>query len=80
MAEHHYIIKFDDITREWSQDTDSEEVRFPDGTIWEEATDEWFYPYIGEGEFYRKADEVDERLGKVVSLLNEKEGDEDGSN
>jgi hypothetical protein len=79
MAEHHYIIKFDDITQEWSHDSDSEEVRFPDGTIWEENTNEWFFPYIGEGEFYRKADEIDEQLPKVISLLNEKEGDEDGS-
>lgn len=80
MAEHHYIVKFDDVTGRWSQDTDSEEVRFPEGTIWEEEQDEWFYPYIGDGEFYRQADEVDERFGKIIALLNEEEGDEDGSN
>ena len=70
MAEHHYIIKFDDVTKEWSQDTDSEEVRFPDGTIWDEATKEWVYPYVGEGEFYRNADVIDERLTAVIEGLN----------
>ena len=79
MAEHHFVVKYDDNLNHWSVDVESEEVRFPDGTIWEENTNEWFFPYIGEGEFYRKADEVDEQLGKVVSLLNEKEGDEDGT-
>lgn len=80
MAEHHYIIKFDDETGEWSHDSDSEEVRFVDGTIWDEEAHAWFVPYIGEGEFYRKADEVDEHLGKIIALLNEEEGNEDGSN
>jgi hypothetical protein len=69
MAEHHYIIKFDDVTKTWSQDTDSEEVRFVDGTIYDEAEQAWFAPYQGDGQFYRNADEIDERLSTVIDLL-----------
>ncbi len=70
MADHHYIIKFDDTTGKWSQDTDSEEVRFPDGTIWDEAKQEWFYSYQGDGFFYRDADIYDEKLSRFVAELN----------
>ena len=69
MAEHHYIIKFNDETGEWSQDTDSEEVRFPDGTIWDEATNSWHYAYQGDGEFYRNADAYDEYLTHSLSQM-----------
>ena len=69
MAEHHYIIKFDDITQEWSHDVDSEEARFVDGTIYDEAEQAWFVPYQGDGQFYRNADEIDERLSTVIDLL-----------
>lgn len=80
MAEHHYIVKFDDITGEWSHDVDSEESRFVDGTIYDEAEQAWFVPFQGGEEgFYRKSDEIDERFGKVIELLNEKEGGEDGT-
>lgn len=72
MAEHHYIIKFDDETKEWSQDTDSEEARFPDGTIWDERKQEWLYSYQGDGIFYRDADIYDERLARFVDELNRK--------
>jgi len=80
MAEHHYIIKFDDITQEWSHDVDSEEARFVDGTIYDEAEQAWFVPFQGDGEFYRNSDVIDEQLPRIIFLLNEKEGDEDGSN
>lgn len=72
MAEHHYIIKFDDETGVWSQDVDSEQARFPDGTIWDEAKQEWHYPYQGDGIFYRDADIYDERLSRFVDEMNRK--------
>lgn len=70
MAEHHYIIKFDDVTKTWSQDTDSEEVRFVDGTIYDNAEQAWFSPYQGDGEFYRNADVIDEMLSDVIEEMN----------
>lgn len=70
MAEHHYIIKFDDVTKTWSQDTDSEEVRFPDGTIWDEKKNDWEFSYQGDGQFYRNADTVDEQVTEFIEGLN----------
>ena len=52
MAEHHFIVKYDDETKTWSHDVDSEEVRFPDGTIWNESLGTWDYSYQGEGKFF----------------------------
>lgn len=83
MAEHHYIIKFDDKTKEWSHDPDSEEAKFLDGTIWDEDTGEWNYPYQGaitnpdgtlkvEGVFYRDADIYDDMLTEFVAEMNRK--------
>jgi hypothetical protein len=72
MAEHHYIVKYNDETKEWSQDTDSEEVRFPEGTIWDERHNEWFYSYQGDGIFYRDADIYDEQLSRFIDDLNRK--------
>jgi hypothetical protein len=44
-------------------------VRFVDGTIYDEAEQAWFVPYQGDGQFYRNADEIDERLSTVIDLL-----------
>jgi hypothetical protein len=70
MAEHHYIIKFDDETGTWSHDTDTEEAKFPDGTIWDEAENEWKYAYQGDGEFYRNADVYDDYLSHIISTMD----------
>ena len=70
MAEHHYIIKFDDVTKSWSQDTESEEVRFVDGTIWDDKEQAWFVPYQGDGQFYRNADVIDEMLSMHIEEMN----------
>jgi hypothetical protein len=70
VAEHHYIIKFDDVTKEWSQDVDSEEARFVDGTIYDEEQSSWFSPYQGDGQFYRNADKIDEQLSSFIEGLN----------
>lgn len=69
MAQHHYIIMFDDETGVWSHDVDSEEARFPDGTIWDEANQEWHYPYQGDGEFYRNADAYDDYLSYSLTQM-----------
>lgn len=69
MAEHHYIIKFDDKTGVWSHDVDSEEARFPDGTIWDEDKQEWIYSYQGDGKFYRSSDIFDNYLSHTISQM-----------
>lgn len=39
--EYHFVIKFDEGTGFWSRDTDVEEARFEDKTIYNSDTDEW---------------------------------------
>lgn len=70
MAEHHYIIKFDDVTKVWSQDVDGEEVRFVDGTIYDETEQAWFVPYQGDSQFYRNADVIDEMFLMHIEEMN----------
>ena len=52
MAEHHFVVKYDDNLNHWSVDVESEEVRFPDGTIWDEKTSTWEYSYQGSEKFF----------------------------
>lgn len=75
MAEHHFIVKFDDETEEWSIDADSEETRFPDGTIWDEIKQEWTHSYQGEGNFYSlpdgsTSDDLDSKFSSFIARLN----------
>ena len=70
MKEHYYVIKW---SREagWEIDTDTEEARFPDGTVWNGK--EWELPYLGEGLYNEGNDLITERLGLILSQANEKE-------
>ena len=43
--EHHFVVKFDEGTGVWSWDTDVEEARFEDGTIYNSDTDKWLSSY-----------------------------------
>lgn len=75
MAEHHFIVKYDDETKTWSHDVDSEEVRFPDGTIWNESLGTWDYSYQGEGKFYpmpegKTSDELDLKFSRFVESMD----------
>ena len=71
MREHHYIIKWSKANR-WEIDTESEEARFPDGTVWNGQ--EWELPYIGEGVFNDNNDLVTDQLEAILSRANEEEG------
>jgi len=75
MAEHHYVVKYDDDLKKWSLDVDSEEVRFPDGTIWDDKKQEWTYSYQGDGAFYTlpdgsTSDDLDSKLSDYLESLN----------
>ena len=48
--EYHFVIKFDEGTGIWSWDTDVEEARFDDGTIYNSDTDKWLSGYESEQE------------------------------
>ena len=74
MKEHYYVIKWSK-AEGWEIDTDTEEARFPDGTVWNGQ--EWELPYSygydGEGLFNDGNDLITERLGLILSQANEKE-------
>jgi hypothetical protein len=76
MIEHHFIIKY---SKEggWEWDTDSEELRYSDGTVWNEQTQEWQSKYIGwdkvkgEAEYLDDDDLIGEHLGAILKVANE---------
>lgn len=76
MKEHYFIVKW---SREqgWELDPESEEARFPDGTVWNGK--EWELPYSygydGEGLFNDGNDLIAQDLEVILSQANEREGD-----
>ena len=70
MKEHYYIVKWSK-AEGWEIDTDTEEARFPDGTVWNGQ--EWEFAYEGEGVFNDNNDLVTEDLQAILSQANEKE-------
>ena len=70
MKEHYYVIKWSK-AEGWEIDPDTEEARFPDGTVWNGK--EWELPYLGEGIYNEGNDLITERLGLILSQANEKE-------
>ena len=67
--EHHFIIKYS-TENGWELDYESEEVRYPDGTVWNDETDTWSSGYAGEGEFVDNDDTIGETLSSALELLN----------
>jgi hypothetical protein len=67
--EHHFILKY---TSEngWELDYDSEEVRFPDGTVFNDETNEWSSGYAGDGEFVDNDDVIGDQLAKAINQMN----------
>jgi hypothetical protein len=76
MIEHHYIIKY---SKEggWEWDTDTEEARYPDGTVFNDETEEWQSGYVGwnkekgEAEYLDDEDIIGEQLGAILKIANE---------
>jgi hypothetical protein len=76
MIEHHFIIKY---SKEggWEWDTDSEELRYSDGTVWDDQTEEWKSGYVGwdrvkgEAEYLDDDDFIGEQLGAILKIANE---------
>ena len=71
MKEHYFIVKWSKATG-WEIDPDTEEARFPDGTVWDGK--EWQYPYEGEGIYNDNNDLIAQDLEVLLSQANEREG------
>jgi hypothetical protein len=69
--EHYYIIKWSK-SEGWEFDPDTEEARFPNGTVWNGS--EWEYPYEGDGVFNDNNDLVSQDLMVILSQANERQG------
>ena len=75
MIEHHFIIKY---SKEggWEWDTDTEEVRYPDGTVFNDVSEEWSSGYIGwseekgEGEYLDDDDFIGQQLNALLEIAN----------
>jgi len=70
MKEHYFIVKWSK-AEGWEIDPATEEVRFPDGTVW--SGQEWELPYLGEGRFNDNNDLVVEALANLLDTANTKE-------
>ena len=68
--QHHYVLVFDTKTNEWTLDSDCEEVRFPDGTIWNEETQLWESGYLGDGIYEPMEEQLGEALNSALAVLN----------
>lgn len=67
IKEHYFIVKWSK-QNGWSIDTDTEEARFPDGTVWNGT--EWEYPYLGNGIYNDDNDLIATDLEEVLSETN----------
>lgn len=74
MKEYYYLVRWTE-TEGWELAPDVEADVLPDGTIWDTERGGWQLPYLGDGKFNGKEEELADEL---ISLLNlnkrEKEG------
>jgi len=70
MIERIFVIKY---TNEggWEWDTDTESAKFDDGTIYDTEKEKWFPSYEGEGVYVDNDDEVGEKMGAMLQIMNE---------
>ena len=61
MRQHYYVIYFDEETKEWIHDIDTESIRFDTGTIWNEEDGKWENGYL----------KGDVQQGKINALMND---------
>jgi hypothetical protein len=70
MAQHYYVIYFDEETKEWIHDIDTESIRFDTGTIWNEEDGKWESGYLGDGIWNIRQEKVDEIMNDGLQFLN----------
>jgi hypothetical protein len=80
---HHYVLTYDTTTQEWEANGQAEEIHFPDGTIYDPATDQWHNSYLGDNEFMPNEERLSETITNVIEQLNnnqQKEQNNDHTN
>jgi hypothetical protein len=71
--QYHYVLVFDTKTNGWTLDTDCEELRFPEGTIWNEETQVWESGYLGDGIYEPMEEKLSEAIVTALAVLNKEE-------
>lgn len=67
---HHFVVSFNEETGAWSWDTDTEEARFDEGTIFNYDTNEWSSGYLGDGEYEPAEEELTDQLKHALGIMN----------
>jgi len=47
MAQHHFVVIYDDERNVWEYDSEQTGIAYPDGEIWEESEGKYFAAYHG---------------------------------
>ena len=66
--QYHFVIMFDEETKQWDFDIDNEEVAFNNGTIYNIETGEWEFGYEGDGVY----NDTDRKLAELLTTQLEK--------
>lgn len=69
MKQYHYVVVFDEVEG-WRIEPDQEEIRFPDGTIYDIENNSWQYGYQGDGIFFDRECEITETLTALLDNAN----------
>lgn len=68
--QYHFVIMFDEETKQWDFDIDNEEVAFNNGTIYNKETFAWEFGYEGEGVYNDTDRKLTERLTTQLKKWN----------
>jgi len=68
--QYHFMIMFDEETKQWDFDIDNEEVAFNNGTIYNKETEEWEFGYEGDGKFVGIEDKLATQLSQQLDKWN----------
>lgn len=67
---HHFVVSFNEATGKWQWDTDAEEGRFDEGTIFNHDTNEWSNGYLGDGEYEPAEENLIDQLTHAMGIMN----------
>jgi hypothetical protein len=67
---HHFVVSYDEKTKEWKWDASVEEARFEEGTIYNYETNEWSSGYLGDGEYEPAEEGLIEQLKHALGVMN----------
>jgi hypothetical protein len=70
MKQHHYIIYYEEDTKSWVHDIDSEDVKFPEGTVFNIENQDWEYGYDKNLDPIGKHKDANEMLREGLVWLN----------